>query len=445
MASAADSIRNSTRERKLDEKWLASVRVEKGERIEFKDVIVPQLRVRASATSKNWTLVYRVAGAGEGGKKGKMSRMSLGDYPRVTIARARELARSALESAERGVDPAHQRREDAVSRNERVFETVAERFVDEYAKREQKEWRSTKSYLDRYVVPKWKGRPIDEIRRGDVSAVLAAARTTAIANARERAEKAGRPRSDARHELSGTSAAREVRKHLRKLFNWALMEDLVEFNPALGDRPELAYTKRDRVLTVPELRRIWDGAVELGFPFGDITRLLILTGQRRSEVAELPEEWLDRKAKLVVIPREHYKTGREHAYPLSKPAAAIIDAVPRTGESRFLFPASRTMRPVAEGANETLRPVSGFSKAKLRLDKIIAKHDAKEGRKPLAPWTLHDIRRSVATGLAELGVPGDHIERVLGHILGGVREVYNQYPYLDEKRAALDAWGKLWK
>ena len=107
----------------------------------------------------------------------------------------------------------------------------------------------------------------------------------------------------------------------------------------------------------------------------------------------------------------------------------------------LLFPATKIMR---RGADVEPRPVSGFSKAKLKLDAIIAKHDAKHGRRPMVPWTLHDIRRSVATEMARLGIPGDHVERVLGHVLGGVKEVYQHYDYLAEKRAALDLWGEQW-
>jgi integrase len=370
--------------------------------------------------------------------------MTLGDYPRVPIAKARELAREALELAERGKDPGKQRKAEVITRNERVFETVAERFIDEYAKSRQAEWKSTKYYLDAYALPQWRGRLVDEIRRGDVSSLLAQVQREAIKKAQAKCEKGGRTRSDERHQLTGTSAAREVRKHLRKLFNWALMHDLVEFNPAAGTRPELAYEKRERNLSLDELRRVWAAAGELGYPFGDITRLLILTGQRRSEVAEVPEEWLDREKRMIVIPKEDYKTKRQHAYPLSAPAMAIIDALPRAGDSRFLFPASRSMKPAPEGANEKLRPVSGFSKVKLKLDAIIAKHDKKEGRKPMEPWTLHDIRRSVATELAAMGTDPELIERILGHVLGRIKETYQRHPYLEEKRAALEAWGRLW-
>lgn len=438
METAAASVKNVTRAPyTMTEKRLAALRAEPGRRYEDQDSVVPQLRLRVSPTSKSWSVIYRVAGAGEDGRtKGPMRRMTLGDYPRVTIARARELAREALEVAERGADPASQQRAAVAQRNEREFQAVAARFVEEYARQQQMEWRSTKSYLDRYVAPRWRGRLVDELRRGDVSALLAAVRIEAIIALRERAKAAGRTRIDARHDLAGTSAAREVRKHLRKLFNWALMQDLVEFNPAAGVRKELRYERRERVLSLPELRRVWDAAGEMGFPFGDVTRLLILTGQRRSEVAEARWAWLDRDNALIEVPAASYKTKRLHAYPLSAPALAIVD---RLGafQSDFLFP-------IARGPQRGDTPVSGFSKAKPRLHAIIQRQGEERGLPPMQPFTLHDLRRSVATGLAGLGVPGDYIERVLGHVLGGVKEVYDRHSYLEEKRAALQAWGRLW-
>lgn len=433
-------VQHEAKRYSMTEKGLAALKAQPGKRFEHADTNVPQLCIRVSPTSKSWSVVYRVAGAGEAGRKGKMRRMSLGDYPRIPLARARELARDALDAAERGIDPANQRKTDAVARNERLFEAVLDRFIEEYAKEEQKEWRSTKSYLDRYVLPRWRGRPVDEIRRGDVSALLAAVRKEAIANARALCAKAGRERDDARHELSGTSAAREVRKHVRKLLTWAMEQDLVETNPALGHRKGLEYKKRARNLSLPELRRVWDAAGELGYPFGNIVRLLILTGQRRSEVAEAQTTWLNRAEAKVVVPAEYGKTKVEHTYPLSAPALAIVNALPSPGNSPFLFPASKTTR----GADAEPRPVSGFSKAKLKLDAIIARHDAEHGREPMQQWTVHDLRRSTATRMEELRIRGDVIERVLGHVLPGVAGVYRHYDYLTEKREALDKWGEQW-
>lgn len=448
MASVADVVGHDAKRDTITDKAIAKLKAEPGTRLEWADTVVPQLRLRVSQKgAKHWSVVYRVSGAGEGGKKGKMRRMSLGDYPRVTIAKARDGARDALDLAEKGIDPARQRQIDAVARNERTFEIIAERFVEEYAKEEQKEWKSTKAYLDNYVVPHWRGRQVEEIKRSDVNALLVKVRAHGIKRARERAEKAKKPRTEERYALSGLSAAREVRKRLRTLFNWAGEVDLVTFNPALvmttkkkGTKKSLAYTARRRALSLDELRRVWDAADEIGYRYGRVIQLLILTGQRRSEIANLNTDWLDMKKKCVTVPPWHYKTNIEHTYPLSAPALAIIEALPsyqglpkKIDQTYYLFPTDKGDR-----------PISGFSKAKLQLDAKIAELGEKEGLPPLVEWQVRDIRRSVKTEMSRLGVPHLHSEQVLGHVLPGIEGVYDVHDYLAERRAALDLWGEQW-
>lgn len=191
---------------------------------------------------------------------------------------------------------------------------------------------------------------------------------------------------------------------------------------------------RERVLSMHELNRVWVAAGELAYPFGDMMRLLLLTGQRRSEVAEMKRGWLDIDQRAVEIPAARYKTKLAHVFPLSVPAWALVNALPKWNEGDCLF-----------NTTAGKRPVSGFSKAKLRVHELIAKHAAKNRLAPMEPWTVHDIRRSVATHMARMGTPQVYIERVLGHVVQGVTGTYNRYSYIDEKRAALEAWGKMWK
>ena len=444
MEATTTAVAHDAKRDTITDKAIVKLKAEPGKRLEWADTVVPQLRLRVSDKgAKHWSVIYRVSGAGDGGKKGPMRRMSLGDYPRVTIAKARDAARDALDIAERGKNPAVERKTEAIARNERTFEAVAERFIDEYAKEEQKEWKSTKAYLDTYVVPHWRGRPVDEIKRSDVNALLVKVRAQAIERARERAKKAGKPRTDERHELSGLSAAREVRKRIRTLFNWAGEEDLVIFNPALvmptkkkSAKKSLAYTARRRALSMDELRRVWDAADEIGYRYGRVIQLLILTGQRRSEVANLNTDWLDMKERCVTVPAWHYKTDREHTYPLSAPAVAIIEALPsykalpkKPDKTHYLFPTDKGDR-----------PISGFSKAKLQLDAKIAELGMKKGLPPLEPWTVHDIRRSVKTEMSRLSIPHLHSEQVLGHVLPGIGGVYDVHDYMPEKRSALKIW-----
>lgn len=434
-----------TRER-LTEKRLEALAVKSGTRAEIADDIVRELRIRVGKSGKkSWSMLYRVVQPD--GKRGEMKRLSLGAYPKVSLAEARTKARAALEQADDGIDPAAVKVEEVEQRQTRAFEAVLDRFVELYAKPNTKDgrWAKTQEELAKkqaeagagaddppeetakprkigrcpaerlladHVAPKWRGRLIETITRAEAHEML-----------------------DEVIEESGASIAREVRKHLTRMFNWAADRGLIAANPLAGmQRPELGYVSRERVLTVEELRQIWKAAGDAAYPFGDMVRLLILTGQRRSEIAGLERGWIHAEQRAVEIPAASYKTKRPHVFPLSAPAWALVEALPKWNGGDFMF----TTR-----AGE--RPFSGFSKAKARLDAKIANNAKKAELEPMEPWTLHDIRRSVATHMARLGVAQEHIERVLGHVVAGVAGTYNRYSYLDEKRAALETWGKLWK
>ncbi|MBC7155139.1 MAG: integrase arm-type DNA-binding domain-containing protein [Rhodobacteraceae bacterium] len=373
-----------------------------GKRLEVFDTLTPGLALRVTeGGKKSWSVMYRVAGRGTGGNRGPLRRMTLGAFPLIDVKTAREKARAALELADRGDDPADKRRDEARQKGERVFEVICGRFIGLHAKAHTQKWRDTERLLNTFAVPAWKGKPIDTIDRA------------------------------AAHELlddiamdHGTGAAREVRKHVTKLFNWAVDRGLLAASPVAGmRRPELGYTPRERVLSMDELRDVWAAADEMGYPFGPMVRLLILTAQRRAEVANLDRGWLLPEQQAFEVPASHYKTARPQVVPLSAPARAIVEALPKWNGGTFLL-----------STTAGKRPVSGFSKAKARLDRL----SGVEG------WTLHDLRRSAATHMARLGVAQEHIERVLGHAIEGVAGTYNRYSYLPEKRAALDAWGQEW-
>jgi integrase len=174
---------------------------------------------------------------------------------------------------------------------------------------------------------------------------------------------------------------------------------------------------------------VWRAAGDLGFPFGPIVRLLVLTGQRRSEVGALEWRELDLDRAIWTIPAARSKNRRQHVVPLSPEAVEIIEALPRFSGSRFVFSPGETAP-------------SGYSRAKTRLDARIA---ALNGGESLAPWILHDIRRSVASGLAGLGVNLPIIERILNHVSGsfaGVVGIYQKYNFAAEMRGALEKWGR---
>jgi integrase len=205
----------------------------------------------------------------------------------------------------------------------------------------------------------------------------------------------------------------------RACYQWAAKRGSLAVNP-FANLPVAAVAKRDRVLTDDELRSIWQASTGPG-AFNAIVRMLILTGQRREEVAAMAPEELAADLSLWTIPASRAKNGAAHLVPLSSEAQAIVRAAPRAEGNDLVFPGLRG-------------PFSGFSKAKAALDKASG----------VKGWRLHDIRRTLATGLQKLGVRLEVTEAVLNHVSGsrgGIVGVYQRHAWAEEKRAALAAWG----
>ena len=266
-------------------------------------------------------------------------------------------------------------------------------------------------------------RPIDSITRHDIVRVI----DDAVARgARYQA-----------HNLLG---------HVRTLFNWAIARGVygIETSPCDRMKPKQVIGRkalRTRVLTDQELAALWRAAGRLGYPYGPLIRLLAATGQRKSEVAEARWREFDFAKKLWVIPAERMKADAPHVVPLNTEALAILASLPRSTGRKvvdFLFTTTGT------------KPVNGFSKAKERLDRemirTLGAMARKEGRDPaeveIADFVLHDIRRTMRTGLSALPVSSDVAELVIAHARPGLRRVYDQFAYLDEKRHALDLWAR---
>jgi integrase len=179
-----------------------------------------------------------------------------------------------------------------------------------------------------------------------------------------------------------------------------------------------------RVLADAEIAALWRATGTIPYPLGPLYRLLLLTGQRLGEVAEARWGEFDLAARLWTIPPERFKSDATHVVPLADDALALLAGLPRFGGDAVFT--------TTAGA----KPVNGFSNAKVRLDRAMV---AELGRKP-APWTNHDIRRTVRTRLSKCRVPTEVAELVIGHTKKGLHKVYDQHAFLDEKREALDAW-----
>jgi integrase len=227
-------------------------------------------------------------------------------------------------------------------------------------------------------------------------------------------------------EEGGPYARNRVRSSLSAFFAWAIREGFIEANPVVGTGKAEQNGARERVLTEAELREIWSALPRQG-QFGDIVRLLILTGQRRREISALCWSEVDFERRLIAFPPARTKNKRLHELPLSAQAQTILKRQPHRKDRDLIFG-------LGNGG------FSGFSEGKKTLDKTI---HAKHRRKPMPDWRIHDLRRTCATGMAELGIQPHIIEAVLNHVSGhkaGVAGIYNRARYEGEMRGALQRW-----
>ena len=237
---------------------------------------------------------------------------------------------------------------------------------------------------------------------------------------------------DGIEDQNGPVMADRTLAHLRKSFNWWTVQDEDFKSPVVKGmaRTKPAERARDRVLADDELRDVWVALKAMEGPacYPAYVRNILLTVTRRNELSDMHSAELD--GNVWVIPGSRYKTKRDHAIPLS--AMALENLGELTKGEGFLF--STTGGKVA---------FCGFSKAKAELDRQIAKVRKAAGRKPMAQWQLHDLRRTGRTLMSRAGVSDDHAERALGHVIAGVRGTYDRYEYLEEKRQAFDKLARL--
>lgn len=354
--------------------------------VEHFDKGYPGLALRVSyGGARSFVVFYRYGS--------KLRRLTLGTFPAISLADAREAWRLARQDVEKGRDPATARKRETGATD---FESVSR----EWLKRDQAENKSkgeVERILERELIPAWGHRPIAEIARRDILDLI-----------------------DGIADRGAPIMARRVLAYVHRLFKWAVGRGIVESNPA-SDLPKPgSETKRDRVLSDDELKGVWKAAGAVGWPFGPAIQLLILTGARRSEIGEL--RWSEIEEVGIQLSGDRTKNGEPHSIPLSKPALAIIESLPKIkGEADFVFTITGKT------------PISGWSKIKTDLDDEIG----------IAPWRIHDLRRTVATGLQRLGIGLQVIEAVLNHTSGsrsGVVGTYQRHSFNPEKRIALEAW-----
>ena len=379
----------------------------------------PGFGLRVSPRNRRtWLAMYRV-----GGKAVMETLGTMAETPSVADARAR--ARSSMTRAREGVNPVAERRasEQEAAAEALTFGEVVERFLAEHVERNSapKYAREVRRILDHDVLPRWGAKPVREIVKHDVNELL-----NGKAANRERRRKGTRD--------GATVQANRTLTRLRTLFRWAQAMDLIAVDPTAGVRHRVKERARDRALDECEIRSFWLSCGGLGWPFGPLFKLLLLTAQRREEVGGMRWAELDLEKRIWSIPRERAKSDRANIVHLSAMAVDIIEALPRTGELVF------------SGTGKTA--VSGYSRATARLDRLMAEQHHQDSGDPEAeiePWILHDLRRTAATGMAEIGIAPHVVDKILNHSAGtirGVAAIYNRHAYLDERKGALEAWGR---
>jgi integrase len=370
------------------------------------DTVLPGLGVRVSKTGRRtFVLMARYPGSKN------PTRRALGTYGELTLEQARAKARKWLALIEQGKDPQIEDERLRASEQRKLastFAAVAEDFIRDKLSAERR-GRDAERDIRREFLPALGGRPIADITPFDIVRIVKAVKDR------------GTPYQA--HNLLGTA---------RRLFSWAIDQHAygLETSPCDRLKPKSiigAKVARSRVLDDSEIRALWRATETIPYPYGPLFRVLALTGQRKSEVAEARWSEFDLGRKLWGIPAERMKADAPHVVPLSNEVIEILKTLPRFERGDYLFSTT-------SGSS----PVNSFGKGKARLDKAMA---AALGRE-VAPFVIHDIRRTMRTGLSALPVPDLVRELVIAHTKPGLHKVYDQHAYLDEKRHALELWAR---
>jgi integrase len=325
----------------------------------------------------------------------RLRKYTIGTYGQTTLAIARIAAQRVLADRNEGKDPARTKRD---LRNKVVTDTL-ENVVNEYRQRKVNALRSAyeiNRVIDRELLSRWRDKSIHEISRRDILAAL------------DEIMARGSPAS-----------ANYAHRVLRALFNWAIGRGIVEKSPCIGLSKPAPVNARSRVLSDDELREVIFAARKTNRPFGAIVELLALLGQRRSEVAEMTWQEVDIEKKIWTIPVVRTKNSKSHFVHLAPRSLEIIQAQPKVSELVFPTPSGK--------------PFTEFAKVKAQLDKDSG----------VTNWVLHDLRRTVVSGMASLRIAPHVADKVLNHQSGtisGVAAVYQRHEFLTERQAAMELW-----
>ncbi len=384
---------------------------------------------------------------------GQVRRLPLGLYGELTPAEARQRAEVARGQVRDGGDPVAERAQQraAVAEADRARRRRAEadaltlgKLIELWALRQlvhrSERYRTEACRALRVGLAALLDRPAHQLDSATVRRALDAiprpVRGSGSAGKRSGRKSRGKGSAPV-PAMRGEAQARRVRAYGRAMYGWAVKRGLVPTNPFAAVFLETRDVPRDRVLTDAELGEVWRATGAMGWPWGSYLRMLLLTLQRRAEVAGM--EWGELAPDFATweLPAHRTKNRKPHIVHLAEAAGALLREAPRLAGSPLVFTTTGTTA------------VSGFEKAKARLVELIeqerAKLAAEAGREPepVVPWRLHDFRRTGVTALARLGVRIEVADRLLNHIQGaisGVAAVYQRHDFLAEREAALNLW-----
>lgn len=370
------------------------------------------LGVRVTPSGRRtWIFMYRFNGR---------SRMAtLGCYPKMSVAMAHAAAGALMEALDRGYDPSA----DQIQARRELQQTptvkqLSEKYIEQYAKRRKRSWKNDQAMLARSVIPRIGHLKVTDVRRRDIISMI-----EQIA-------------------VKAPIMANRVLEVTRKMYNWAVEREIVETSPCWRVSRPSPENQRDRVLSPSEIRQLWT-TLNLGHediakltgdapgiwvskPVRNAFKLLLVTVQRRAEVAYAAKSEFDLEERVWTIPATRSKNGKSHRVPLSGLAIEIIEElIQLAGDSPWLIPSPY-------GNGEEPIDADALSRAVARL----RKHMNTEH------FHVHDLRRTAASHMASLGVQRTIIKKILNHTDRDITAVYDRYGYDAEKRAALEAWAK---
>ena len=365
--------------------WLRKLKPPVG-REDFRDRGTRGLQLRSSPSGvKTFSFVFRLGS--------KMGRATLGRYPDVDLKFARTKADEFRKLVSQGIDPRSEKLEKR-RLQEMTVELMVHEFIQTYAKPKNSSWKQAESNLRLYLSNFYGTQPISEITRADIHQVL----DDLIARDKQ-------------------TAANRALAHIRKFFGWLVERGHLNHSPADHIKPRHKESERDRVLSDAEIKAIWNAAAAMSGPYSAWLKLLLLCGQRRAETASM------RRSQIIDgnwhLSATDTKNKQPHIIPLPNQAQRLVNQLLEK-EGNFL---------IKSGRNGD-RPVNGFSKAKLQMDRLSGVEN----------WKFHDLRRTVATNLTKLGIDRLILQKIINHSERGVTQVYDRYSYMDEKREALQKW-----